>query len=207
MTARILKSSLAGFADFAATAATHAVEMKNWRAHMARVQQDEAAGVTGIDRHWPHPRPSAHPLVEAAVNENDEMDFEIVDDGPTPDQVLRARKNELLGEVYRLEQIAIAAIVPPGKRRFLNLRESEIVSDHAERLRTHNDGILKAAASAMGLRKEPEMSEADAAYLNEQMQRRQKIAAVEAAAAQAMHDIEDLTAETIGAWQIPDFPT
>lgn len=229
MTHRILQSAIAGIVDFPAKAAAHAVEMKAWRAHMARVKDDEAAGVTGIDKHWPLKRPSSHPLVEAAVNENDEMDFDLVDDGPTPEQVLRARKDALLRDVIHLEQAALAELAPFGKRRLLIQREGDILAahrdrvrrneemahaEHAQLVREHHDvGLIKSAASAIGLRKEPVMPPIvapvmppdDAGYVAEQAELRRRSEAIARAAAQAQHDIEDLTAETVDAWRAPDF--
>lgn len=202
MTACINKSAIAGLHDFPALAAAFAVEMKNWRAHMVRVKQDEAAGVTGIEKHVAHPRPSAHPAVEAAVNENAEMDYEIVDDGPSPDQVLAHKKAELSQRVVLAEHAAIGAVVPHGKRRLLSHQENAISSAHAPRPL----GLIKSVATAIGLLDAgPTMSAEDAAFIKEQARQRQKIEAIELKAAQAYHDIEDLTLETLDAWQIPDF--
>jgi len=206
MTVRILKSEADQIEDFAGKAATHAVEMKNWRAHMARVKADEAnPDIDPAARHWPLRQPDAHPLVERAVNENDEMDFELVDDGPTVDQVLRAKKDGLLALVYHAEQAAIAAVVPIGRRRLLNMKEATIAIAHDKRVQADTDTILKSAAAAVGLRKPPKMPAGDQKFVDEQSNRRQAIASIEESAAQAMHDIEDLTIETIDGYQIPDF--
>lgn len=206
MTQKIPRSAIAAVPEFAVMVAAHAFEMKAWREHMTRVKDDEISGVTGVDRHWPHPRPAAHPLVEASVSDDNVADYEIVDDGPSDGQILRAKKDDLLRAVYHLEQSAMAAIVPVGKRRFLNLRENAIINDHNELVRKHNDSVLKSAATAIGFRKAPGLSAADATMLDAQAQRRRLIAAVEAVAAQAMHDIEDLTIGTIDAWALPKFP-
>jgi hypothetical protein len=206
MTVKILKSSIAAFRDFEVQVAAHAAEMKNWRAHMARVKSDDASGVTGIERHWPLVRPAAHPLIESAVNEKDEVDFELVDDGPTPEQILRQKKDQILHEICRLEQSAIADIVPVGKRRLMNLQENSILTAHAARVSENTDGIIKAAASALGLRQAPAMPTDDAKFVAEQSERRRKIVSIEAAAAQAMNDIEDLTLDNIDAWTMPKFP-
>jgi hypothetical protein len=45
MKQKIAASAIAGIKDFAAAAASHAAEMKAWRAHMARVKQDEKNAV------------------------------------------------------------------------------------------------------------------------------------------------------------------
>lgn len=205
MKVRILKSEADQIEDFAGKAAAHAVEMKNWRAHMARVKADEAnPNIDPAARHWPLRQPDAHPLVERAVNENDEMDFELVDDTPTADQVLRGKKDVLLALAYQAEQAAIAEVVPVGKRRLLNMRETTIAIAHDKRVQADTEGVLKSAAAAIGLRKPPKMPASDQKFVDEQNARRQAIASIEERAAQVMHEIEDLAIETVDGYQIPD---
>ncbi len=230
MTARILKSSIIGIDDFAARAAEFAVELKEWRAHDARVKADEAAGVIGIEKHWSHPRPTAHPLVEAAVNENSEMDYELVDDGPTAEQILRTKKNDLLRQIQQAEHDAIGAVVPHGKQMFFNIRENKIRADvavlefeearaavraaEAEALAFADSGFLKSVSKAIGLRKSRTIapppiapprtiSPEDDAFLKEQDNRRSKMEAIRYASAKAQHDIEDLSADTVDSWRTP----
>jgi hypothetical protein len=207
------------FPDFATQAAYLAVEMKEWRAHMARVKDDEAKGVTGIDKHMPVPRPGAHPLVEQAVNERDEIDYEIFDDGPSPEQVLTAKKNELMGAVNMAELAALRSIVPVGKIRLLNLKESDIrAKDSAviAKMKAKQSGILNSVAAAAKIKKPITEDDIAAAVVSNrtedennlistQERIRSMISVVGAAAAQAHSDIEDLTLDTIDAWQMPDF--
>jgi hypothetical protein len=212
---KIAKSQLPP--GFDVMVAAHAHEMKNWRAHMARVADDEKNGVTGIDRHVSYPQPEAHPMVAAAVNENDEPDYEIVDDGPTPAQIFEAKKAALLNAVSQAEFAAIEAVVPMGKRRMFAYRETAILAADqqlAAALAPAPPGLLQSLATKIGLvDQEPvdivsdvaaQRAPEDTQFLAEQEERRQKIAAIELAAAQAHHDIEDLTPETIDAWQMPD---
>ena len=49
------------------------------------------------------------------------------------------------------------------------------------------------------------MPAGDQKFVDEQNNRRQAIASIEERAAQAMHEIEDLTIDTIDGYQIPDF--
>lgn len=182
---------------------------------MARVAEDEAKDVPAIDRHMPFPRPLDHELVEAAVNENDEMDFKIVDDGPTPDQVLREKKSQLLLAIARAENEALEAIVPAGKRRLLNMRHNEIRAADAERATKIVDGRGKMAkaASAVGLISAPDL-EAEVAkvrpaeeteQLDRYAEREKKFAGIHRAAAQAAHDVEELTIDNVDDWKAPDF--
>ena len=167
MKQKIAASAIAGIKDFAAAAASHAVEMKAWRGHMARVKQDE-----------------------------------------------KTRKVALMHEVSIAENRAIDAIVPAGKRRLFNLRESDIrMADaaKAKALAASNSGLLKKVAGRtmtpeqMAARIEAERPLEDTALLRAQEERGARIGAIQRAAAQAHHDIEDLTAETIGSWKLPTF--
>ena len=214
MKQKIAASAIAGIKDFAAAAASHAVEMKAWRAHMTRVKQDEKNDVPIERRHVAYPRPRAHPMVERAVDENDEVNFEVLDDGPTAAELLATRKAALMHEVSIAENRAIDAIVPAGKRRLFNLRESDIrMADaaKAKALAASNSGLLKKVAGRtmtpeqMAARIEAERPLEDTALLRAQEERGARIEAIQRAAAQAHHDIEDLTAETIGGWKLPPF--
>jgi hypothetical protein len=182
--------------DFEVMVAAHAAEMKAWRAHMRRVSADSANGITGIDRHMAHPAPSSHPLVATAVDENDDANYEIVDDGQ---QLLARRKNALMAQVAESQQAAIDNIVPRGKRHLYNLREEEIRQAAAPR------GIAGKVAQAIGFGSQ--VSDADAQFLDDQKNRSDRIAVVGRIAAQAMHDIEDLTIDTVDGWTLPVFPT
>lgn len=204
---QILASEIAGIADFPAGAAAHAVEMKAWRAHQRRVEADQKNGVPKAEAHWPQPQPRAHPLVERAVDENDEANFEIVDDLPDP---LIAKKAQLLDQVSRAEVAAIAAVAPPGKRRLHALRENDIRAADGRlfaELQAGNGGILRSALSADEMQRAvvDARNPDDTKHLADQDDRRARIAEIERKAAQAHHDIEDLTTETIGSWKPPTF--
>jgi hypothetical protein len=207
-------SAIAGVKDFAAAAASHAFEIKSWRAHMARVKEDAANEVPIERRHVAYPRPRAQPLVERAVDENDEVNFEIIDDGPTAAEKFASRKAALSNEVSIAENKAIDAVVPAGKWRFFNLRESAIErADQVKAIALHasNSGLLKKitggamTSDQIAAQIEAERPADDTAHLEAQKVRRMRIAAIQLAAAQAHHDIEDLTAETIGGWTLPIF--
>jgi hypothetical protein len=215
---KILKSAADGVPDFEVKVAAHASELKSWRAHMSRFGEDEKNGVTGIEKHWPLQRPTAHPLVETAVNESDDAAYEIVDDGPSIEQVLAAKKADLLTLVSAAERAAIEAVVPAGKRRLFNLRESDIRNADAAcagKLMSERSGVINSIISATGLSKPFDVAAAvadarsseDSRHLVDQDDRRKKIEAIERIAAQAHHDIEDLTIDTVDGWTAPAFPT
>jgi hypothetical protein len=129
--------------------------------------------------------------------------------------VLRLQKNALLSRVAEIEAAAVAAIVAPGRRRLFNMREDQIRIADADRAamlaeKRVKPGLLK---KLTGAATEEDIAAAvaeqrpaeDTKHLAEQEERRRRVREVEQLAAQAMHDIEDLTAETIGSWQAPDF--
>lgn len=214
MTVKILKSEADRIPDFAMRVATHAHNMKNWRAHMARVKADEGSELPPLQRHQAYDPPVDDKTVAGAVNENDEADYQIVDDGPSQDQILRMKKNHLLGAVHQAEVAAIEAIVPAGKRRYLNLIENDIRAGDAKRaleLLTRKVGL--GAKVGLGRAKTPqELSvevdktrpPAHQKHLDEQQVRNSKISAISEQAAKAQHDIEDLTLDNIDAWQLPE---
>jgi hypothetical protein len=214
MKQKIPTSAIAGINTFNVAAAAHAAELKEWRAHMVRVADDQKNDVPIERRHVSYPRPRAHAWVERAVDEKDEVNFQIVDDSPTAEERLAARKAQFINEVSIAENKAIDAVVPPGKRRLFNLRESAILAADqikAATLAASSSGILKKiTGSAMkpdqiAARIEADRPADDTAHLKAQQERNARIEAIQLAAAQAHYDIEDLTAETIGSWKLPTF--
>lgn len=209
MTVSVPKS--ATFPGFEVAVAAHAADMKQWRGHMDRVADDERNEVTGINRHVAYQRPVASRLVESCVNENGLADYQIIDDGPTPAQVLAKRKNELLNAVSIAETAAISAVVPPGKMRLLNMRENDIRdADEAAFAAKVKPGILAKMATSVGLSAAtdlPTRPQADTDHLEQQADRRRRIDLIQRAAAKMHSDIEDLTIETVDAWKMPAFPT
>lgn len=215
---KIPKSQADRVPDFEVNVAAHASEMKAWRAHMQRVADDEKNGVTGIDKHWPLHRPVAHPLVAQAVDENDQAAYEIVDDGPTSTQILAAKKMELTTKVSAAEQEAIAQVAPLGKRRLFNLRENDIRNADAAvaaKIGAEQQNGIVASLTSIFQSKPFDMEAAvaearspeDTQHLADQDDRRRRFGEIERIAAQAHHDIEDLTTETVDGWTAPVFPT
>jgi hypothetical protein len=60
-------------------------------------------------------------------------------------------------------------------------------------------------AAQIAARVESERPADDTTFLHAQKERIDRVAAIQLIAAQAHHDIEDLTAETIGSWKLPTF--
>lgn len=213
MTAKINKSTIDAFpAQFDLVVAEHAGLLRHWREHMARVEAQKDKDVAPIDRFQPFERPRASDLVESAINEKFEADYEVIDDSAT---VIELKKRELIGRVQQLEGEAILAIVPAGKQRLMAMRE--------EQIREADSALgaeLLAGAKKPGLIKrllgdtetvdisasiEEIRPAADTEFLAELKEVRRRVRAINFIAAQAMHDIEDLTVDTVGQWKEPDF--
>lgn len=140
-----------------------------------------------LARYEPYPAPIAHPDIAAAVATNVGADgkviyvpdFEIVNDDPTPEQILAAKKAFLLHAVSQAEAEAIGVILlPPGKRRQAEILEADI-------------------------RAKDNQAAAETQHLADQESRRAKVEAIVRAAAQVMSDIEDLTADNIDTFELP----
>jgi hypothetical protein len=142
-----------------------------------------------------HPAPSSHPIVAAAVDENDDANYEIIDDSQ---QLLAGRKLALMARVAHAQQEAVDKIAPRGKRHLYDLREAEIREAAKPR------GVAGKVAQAIGFGSQT--SDEDAQFLEDQKSRSGRIAIVGRISAQAMHDIEDLTADTVDSWTLPVFP-
>lgn len=127
--AKILKSQVGP--TFQADVAAYAKEMTDWKAHMAAVAADKAAGVPKEKAHAPFPPPIAPAIVAGAVDDTG-PNYVIVDDGPTPDQVLAAKKQALIGQIQEAEVAQIEKVIPAAKLRAAEFRAADIqVADAA----------------------------------------------------------------------------
>lgn len=144
---KIGKSHAGAFPDFNAAVTAFADEMNAWRAHMGRVGADP-------EQYQPYPRPQAHPIIVQAVAavegpgggvETYQPNFEIVDDGPPPEQIAQAKKAALAGQIAQAERDAISNVFPSRKLRLLNLRIGEVrkrdTVRHDEIAGKHHDEI------------------------------------------------------------------
>jgi hypothetical protein len=216
MTFRILKSQT--FAGFDVAVAQFAKDMRDWREQEKKAtEHDDKPDIAPIDR-WVHrKRPTEDERVMRAVNENDIADFEIIDDSPSPEQILRYKKSRLLADVVEAENAAVSLIVPAGKHRAFALRERGIMDSDAKVIAELMKAptLLQKVASTIGLgdpqpdihaeivkRRPPE----DTKFLSDQNDRRHSIQTIVHAATQMHSDIEDLTLDNIDAWKMPDFP-
>jgi hypothetical protein len=213
MTVKIPKSHI--FDGFEVAVAAFAKEMKDWRAQeKIATEHDSRKDIHPDEKYVHRKRPSASSLVQQAVNESDVADYEIVDDGPTPEQILRSKKDLLFVQTSKAEQEAILAIAPYSKQRLMSFRESDIrKADKAFADTLQKPGLITKAASAIGIINPADVSAQiekqrppqDTQFLADQAMRRSKIEVIQRAAAQAHSDIEDLTLDNIDAWKMPEF--
>lgn len=209
MTFQVRKSLLSSTDLFDVEVAAFAHELRNWRAHMTRVERDRKNGVQGIERHDPHPAPTAHPLIMAAVNdETAEPDYVFVEDP------LDERKAKLADHVLTAASEALNLIASPAKLRAAQLRVSDIGRDDVERISKvmeKHSGLLQklkiksidhraVAADVAALR-----SDSDNALLAETSERNKAIDSIHRKMINAHSEIEDLTEETVRGYQIPKF--
>lgn len=174
MTEKVPLSALAGVspADFDAVVQVHAENVRQHESHVRAI----AAG----EERQPYPAPHSLPIVDRCVRRPDlAVDYEIIDDGPTPAQKLRARKDELLAGVFARQGALLDEIAPPGKRPLLALEEADALEARAASAATAKHEAALKAAEDRKLRSEP----------------------IFRRAAALCAEIEDLTEETIKGWK------
>lgn len=232
MVARILKSEIdaAGIVDFQKAVDLHRSEVADWRAHMKRVEDDsklpliqppifsefshlkdavpkhrEALDIWRSNmatRHVPYPAPHAHPLVDKALNEG----FQIVDDSPTPDQILVAKKRLLIEKLTQAEAAVISSIFPIGKQRANAIRQADILAKEKKYIEALPEETRKDPAkftvAVDKIRKA--RSPDDAAHMNIMEVQSVQADSLYRAGAKIMSNIEDLTADNIDAWRMPN---
>lgn len=106
---------------------SHILELETHASHQTLVTAGKAE---------PYPPPDPHPDVDKAVRRVESADgatkfvsdYDVVDDSAVEqERALRARKTALLTEVSQHEQVAIVAVLPPGKHRLFNMRRADIM--------------------------------------------------------------------------------
>lgn len=140
------------------------------------------------------PMPVAHPLVEAAIvrvrspgppEKPDDIraEYQIVDDTPPPppDPTLEQKKAGLYQAIQQAETAAIMAVEPPGRARLIELDAQEAFA-----------------------KREEDRTEADNDAIDVFMRYQDDVKAIRRRAANAMAEVDALTAETVDAWQVGD---
>lgn len=216
---KVLKSRIGP--SYQVDVSTYAAELAEWKAHMAKVAADKAAGVPKEKANAPYPQPSAPPLVAGAVDETGKPNFQIVDDSPSPDDVLSAKKTALITAVRIAENAAIRRLIPEGKVRTYGARQNSIIAADADReaaaLAAQPVSTLAKMGEVVGIdaKKDHARAHADAMaarpapdvkFMQDQESRSTKMKAIEAAVIQMESDIEDLTAANVDKWKMTLLP-
>ena len=205
---KIFKSQLPP--NFESYVEAYSREFLAWKDHQEHVATNKF--------YTPYPPPTADSLVMESVDSNGKPNYQIEDDTDVVQQENLANKKELLiSAVRQKEKDEIARIIPDGKRRAFDLRQDKIVAADSEReARIYAEqpvgmflwlGIgpkkdaAKAKADAVAQR-----TPDDAKFMEDQILRRNKISAIERAAAEMESTIEDLTISNIDDWRMPGFP-
>jgi hypothetical protein len=150
-----------------------------------------------------------HTLVEHAVKRvprdgaSDDFvsDYEIIDDTPPPPS-LDERKQVLVSALGTAANAAIAAIIPPLKRRLRDLEYHRITGllSNAKLEKVENETPEERYARALATLSPDDLTH----YLAHQASTR-KIEAIVYQLAQGESAIHDLTEQTVGAWKAPAF--
>lgn len=178
---KVPRSKVAGY-DFPAAVDAHAKELRAWTDHMMLVVAGKAEQ---------YPGPTAPQEVDRAIRRDGAgadvqfvPDFEIVDDGPAPEAVLRAKKDALTRAVTAAEQTASVGVLPMGKRRLLGLHYTDAKSvPEKERTDEQNDAIAQYQAVMA------------------------KLEAINRLGAEMHAAIEDLTEADVDGWTLTPFQT
>lgn len=172
--------------------------------------------------HWhtPYPEPEANEHIKAAVgtviNQDGTVsyhpDFEVIDDDPewpSDEEVLRTYQDDLLAELTRREADALAKLMPPvGKRRLIQKRYAAIQSEDNKRV---HEALKKLLDSGVKPEDLPDInpkemrSNEDSQFKDEQDEITKQCDSIQSITAQAMNDIEDLTLDNIGKFELPSF--
>ncbi|KGT77316.1 hypothetical protein MA20_22225 [Bradyrhizobium japonicum] len=194
-----------------------APKMPNFADVMGFPPADRDAEFEQLNQEWaakrltyldPYPRPQATPTVESAVRFDGEkfiVDFEIVDDDPTPEQVLGEKKQRFVAAIGLAEQAALdKAQLPPGKVRLnqVQIAAYQAADDDAAKKfmdRIGKDSLPQDIQAAI----EGARTEEHKAFLQAQEERQLRVDQIHFVAARAMSDVEDLTVDNVDSFVIP----
>lgn len=177
MTYKIKKSVADVLPNFKKAVEIHARDLKAWHEQMANVKKDPK-------NFQPYDPPWAPEEVDRAVRRPDFVpDYEIVDDGPSPEEVLQQKKKDLTNQVSLAHHEAVGRVLPHGKHLLAQLRYNGAASKN-ERDRTKADKQVMAEHEA----------------------RQEQLQALQLQLAEALAEVEDLTAATVDRYKVPKFP-
>ncbi len=166
-------------------------EMKLWLERNKIISEEEKGNVPMAQRHEKYPRPSASALVQNAVNEFGEPNYQFFDDGPTFEQIFKEKKRKILFEILQAENEAHEKILPTGKRRYFDMRAQELM----------NLSMREAAEK----KTKTSLSKEDTKFLKDYEAIKSNLATISMAAAKMQHDVEDLDESNIDSFVLTPF--
>jgi hypothetical protein len=206
---RIPRSQITNRQQFDTAVARYKQELSDWTTHQRQVEADARNDkLKPAERHAYYPPPSAPDLIVQAQG-----GYEIYDDGPTPEEALTIKKKQLNEQLTDAEQVASSAVVSPSKFLLNTMKAQKIIGDDIQRagdIARKRQGLfnkMKAMYKSPTLSAQQEALQArptaDATFMNLHDDMKAKLDKIRLTALQARSDIEDLTVQTVGSYQLP----
>lgn len=231
----------AGIEDVHEAVTSYAEAVRRWTEHHERVQSDalrpqapepipgdfleNQAFETAYqqwareaeERHQAYPMDQHHPAIMAAIRVDGgtvRPDYELVDDTPSPEAVLRSKKDALLGTILQEETRRKEAVSPPGRTRFMMLQLRGVQKRDQDRMSEYLEG-LNLAGLKVGSAEQKDALRRSVDYkvdhgrtpedqrlmdTFEDLQAQQ--ARVDDRAAELMGEVEDLTSSNVDSWKL-----
>lgn len=187
-------------------------EAQAWADHMVKVKAGTAQK---------YPPPVESPLITKTITVVDDngrqvfaSDYEVVDDGPSAQEILTKKKFAHVHRVSTMERKMVELIDPPLRRR----KRARMVASAAakrspEETQIASDIAAKGASASQDEKKfatainaKPLRSQGDDLLLSEHNRRKDQIDAIDAWAADKLEEIDDLTIENVDSWSPGDPP-
>jgi hypothetical protein len=186
-------------------------EYRLWLAHMMKVNSEENAKQEDPEKKYmPYKPPLAHPLIMSAVDKLGNIAYEFIDDTVAiSSQTVRSRREELMAAVVNIENEEIAKIIPRGKIRLWEMKQTAILNADGKKRQLILEDFYKKNQEVDHLKlnkhidddRDPE----DTAFLEDMKDRKQKVEGIQLWAAQLLSDIEDLSNEAVFDWKVPSY--
>lgn len=169
------------------------------------------------ERHQAYPMDHHHPAIMAAIRIDGgtvRPDYELVDDTPTPEEVLRSQKDALLQLILQEEVRRKGVVSPPGRARHMMLQLREVQERDRTRMSEYMENLnltgLKVGSAeqkdalrrSMDYRADHGRSPEDQRFMDtlEDIQAQQS--KIDDRASELMGEVEDLTPSNIDDWKL-----
>lgn len=195
----IKKSAIPEGFDFDAAVRAYMQQLVEWTEHDKLVKEGKAQA---------YPPPVAHHFISSAVCRNADgsfaIDYVITDDGPTAEQILRQKKNELLAAIGRLEQETIALVIPVGKRMLRQINYNDAMNAAQNRSQDAIAALTEDERAEYNPKPiEDFLTEAERKIVDDYRSVDKVVSGIQRASAFLQSEVEDLTVETIDNYNLP----